>query len=399
MLAERIGHIELSPTFRINATARRMRAEGIDVLDFSVGEPDFPTPPSAKEAGKHAIDTDFTRYTANEGTLTLRRAIAKKLHDDNGLTYAPEQILASPGAKASLYCAAMALFGPGDEVIVPSPYWVSYPEQIRLAGATPVVVAATEENGFKLAPRDLERAIGTKTKGLFLNYPCNPTGACYDRDELAAIAKIAVAHDLVVVADEIYEKLLYDGRTFTSIAAISKEIAARTVVVNGMSKAFAMTGWRLGYAAGPKEIIDAMATVQSHATSHPASIAQAAGEAALERAGEDVRKMAQAFVARRDKIVGAIAAIPGMSCVTPAGAFYVFPNVSKLFGRKIGGRAIGSGQDLAEALLETARVAVVPGEAFGSRDHIRLSYACSRATIDEGMKRIAEALRAGSGAR
>ena len=393
MLAERIGRIELSPTFRINATARKMRAEGIDVLDFSVGEPDFPTPPSAKEAGKHAIDTDFTRYTANEGTLTLRRAIVKKLADDNALTYGPDQILVSPGAKASLYFAAMALFGPGDEVVVPSPYWVSYPEQIRLAGAEPVLVEAKESNGFKLAPHDLERAIGSKTKGLFLNYPCNPTGACFDGDELAAIAKIAVAHDLVVIADEIYEKLLYDGRAFTSIAAISKEIAARTVVVNGMSKAFAMTGWRLGYAAGPKAIIDAMATVQSHATSHPASITQAAGEAALEGAGDDVRKMAQAFAARRDKIVGAIEAIPGMSCVTPAGAFYVFPNVAKLFGRTVGGRAIHSGGDLAEALLETARVAVVPGEAFGSKDHIRLSYACSRATIDEGMKRIADALR------
>ena len=392
MLAERIGRIELSPTFRINAIARRMRAEGIDVLDFSVGEPDFPTPPSAKEAGKRAIDADFTRYTANEGTLTLRQAIARKLREDNGLDYAPEQILVSPGAKASLYFAAMALFSPGDEVIVPSPYWVSYPEQVRLAGAEPVVVAAPESNGFKLVPEDLERAIGPRTKGLFLNYPCNPTGACYDRDELAAIARIAVARGLVVIADEIYEKLLYDGRAFTSIAALGAGIAERTIVVNGMSKAFAMTGWRLGYAAGPKAIIDAMAAVQSHATSHPASIAQAAGEAALAEAGEDVRAMAKAVAARRDRIVAALAAIPGVSCVPPAGAFYVFPNVSRLFGRSIGGRAVACGQDLAEALLETARVAVVPGEAFGSRDHIRISYSCSRETIDEGMKRIAEAL-------
>jgi aspartate aminotransferase len=392
-LADRIRHIELSPTFRINALARRMKAQGIDVLDFSVGEPDFDTPRSAKEAGKSAIDRNVTRYTANDGTLELRQAIVRKLQDDNGLSYETDQILVSPGAKASLYCATMALFGPGDDVLVPQPYWVSYPEQIRLAGAVPVPLVAKESNGFKLKPDELAAAIGPKTRGIILNYPSNPTGACYDRGELAAIADIVVRKELIVVADEIYEKLLYDSRTFTSIAAISPEIHARTVVVNGMSKAFAMTGWRLGYAAGPKEIIEAMSKVQSHTTSHPASMAQVAGEAALREAGDDVRRMAAEFERRRDAIVRLLAELPGITCVPPAGAFYVFPNVSGLFGRKIGGRAIASGQDVSEALLETARVAVVPGEAFGSPEHIRISFSCAMERIEEGLKRIGEAIR------
>jgi aspartate aminotransferase len=263
---------------------------------------------------------------------------------------------------------------------------------VRLVGAAPVPIPAREANGFKLTAAELDAAIGPKTKGLILNYPGNPTGACYDRDELAALAEVVVARGLVVIADEIYEKLLYDGRVFTSLATIDPAIAARTVVVNGMSKAFAMTGWRVGYAAGPKELIDAMGKVQSHATSHPASMAQAAGEAALRGADDDVRRMAGEFEGRRDAIMALIGALPGVSCVRPAGAFYVFPNVSGLFGRKIGGRVVSSGQDVAEALLETSRVAVVPGEAFGSRDHIRLSFSCSRERIDEGLRRVAAAL-------
>jgi aspartate aminotransferase len=393
-LAERIRHVSLSPTFRINAIARRMKAQGIDVVDFSVGEPDFDTPSSAKEAGKSAIDRNITRYTANEGTLELRQGIAAKLKRDNGLEYGTDQILVSPGAKASLYCAVMALFGPGDEVLVPQPYWVSYPEQIRLAGAAPVDLAAPESNGFKVTARELDAAVGSKTKGIILNYPSNPTGACYDRAELEALARVVIEHELFVVADEIYEKLLYDGRTFTSIAALGPQIAARTVVVNGMSKAFAMTGWRLGYAAGPREIVDAMSKVQSHTTSHPASMSQAAGEAALRGAGDDVRRMTAEFERRRDAIVARLAKLPGLTCVPPAGAFYVFPNVSGLFGREIGGRKVASGQDVAEALLESARVAVVPGEAFGSADHIRISFSCAMDVIEDGLRRIAEAISA-----
>ena len=392
-LAGRIDQIELSPTFKINAIANRMKAQGVDILDFSVGEPDFPTPACAKEAGKSAIDRNATRYTANEGTLELRRAIVSKLKTDNGLEYGTDQVLVSTGAKASLYCAMLALFGPGDEVLVPYPYWVSYPEQVRLAGATPVALIAEERNGFKLTAGDLDGAVGTKTKGIILNYPCNPTGACYDRAELQALARVVVEHDLVVIADEIYEKLLYDKRTFTSIAALGPEMLDRTIVVNGLSKAFAMTGWRLGYAAGPKPAIEAMAKVQSHATSHPASISQAAGEAALREAAPDVAAMAAEFERRRDAIVAKLKAIPGISCVPPAGAFYVFPNVTGLFGRSIGGKRVSCGQDVAEALLETARVAVVPGEAFGSPDHVRISFSCSMDAIGEGMRRIADAVR------
>jgi aspartate aminotransferase len=276
---------------------------------------------------------------------------------------------------------------------VPQPYWVSYPEQIRLAGATPVPVVAKESNGFKLTPSELKAAVSPKTRGVILNYPSNPTGACYDRDELAAIADVIVERNLIVVADEIYEKLVYDRRAFASIAAGGPEIHARTVVVNGMSKAFAMTGWRLGYAAGPKEIIDAMAKVQSHTTSHPASMAQVAGEAALREAHEDVRRMAVEFERRRDATIALLAKLPGFTCVPPAGAFYVFPNVTGLFGRAIGGRTVHSGQDVSEALLATGRVAVVPGEAFGSRDHIRMSFSCSMERIEEGLTRIGEATR------
>jgi aspartate aminotransferase len=392
MLADRIRHIELSPTFRVNAIARRMRAEGIDVLDFSVGEPDFATPPAAKTAGIDAIAHDVTKYTANEGTLPLRRAIADKLAKDNGLAYGTDEILVSPGAKASIFCAAMALFGDGDEVLIPSPYWVSYPEQVRLAGAKPVIVPAREAGGFKLTAAELSAAIGPRTKGLILNYPSNPTGACYDRDELAALAEVVVARDLVVIADEIYEKLVYDGRPFTSIASVSAKAKACTIVVNGMSKAFAMTGWRLGYAAGPKEIIEAMGRVQSHSTSHPASITQVAGEAALGNSDVEVAAMRAEFERRRDAIVALVAELPGVTCVRPSGAFYVFPNISGLFGRKLGDRVLSSGQDVTEALLETARVAVVPGEAFGSADHVRISFACALETIRTGMGRIQQAL-------
>ncbi len=391
-LAERIGGIELSPTFRINATARRMAASGVDVVDFSVGEPDFPTPDRAKAAGKAAIDRNFTRYTANEGTLELRQAIAAKLEQEQGLSYGPEQVLVSPGAKASLYCAVMALFGPEDEVLVPVPYWVSYPEQIRLAGAKPVPLEAREADGFKIKPHDLDAAIGRQTRGIILNYPSNPTGACYTKDELKALADVAAEHDIAIIADEIYEKLLYDGRTFTSIAATGPAAAGRTVVVNGMSKAFAMTGWRLGYAAGPKKILDAMAKVQSHTTSHPTSISQVAGEIALRECAADVSRMAAEFARRRDAIVSWLAKIPGLTCVKPAGAFYAFPNVSKLFGRAIGGNVVQSGQDVAEALLAAARVAVVPGEAFGSGSHVRISFSCSMERLEEGMRRIAQAV-------
>ena len=392
VLAGRIRDIAMSPTFRINAEAREMRARGIDVLDFSVAEPDSPTPRAANKAGKLAIDRDLTRYTANEGILELREAICEKLRRENGLDYGPEEILVSPGAKASLYFAAMALFEEGDEVLIPSPYWVSYPEQIRLSGARPILVPTREENDFKLTPSDLRGAASSRTRGLILNYPANPTGSCYDRAELERLAAACLDLGILVVADEIYEKLLYDGGRFTSIASLGPEIHGRTVVVNGMSKAFAMTGWRIGYAAGPREIIGAMAKLQSHSTSHPASMAQWASVDALSSAGQEVTRMAREFEHRRDELLPMIAGIPGWSCVRPVGAFYVFPNVSALFGTPLDGAVCRSGEDLALFLLEKARVAVVPGEAFGSPRHIRISYACSLDQIRKGMDRIAEAL-------
>jgi len=391
-LAERISHLELSPTFKINAMARKMKAAGLDVLDFSVGEPDFESPRSAKEAGKSAIDRNVTRYTANEGTLELRQAIVDKLRTENALTYETDQILVSPGAKASLYCAVMALFGPGDEVLVPRPYWVSYPEQIRLAGATPVFLNAPQARGFKIAPADLDVACNPKVKGLILNYPNNPTGACYALHELKALADVIVKRKLVVIADEIYEKLLYDNREFTSIASLGPEIASRTVVINGMSKAFAMTGWRLGYAAAPKPIIEAMGKVQSHTTSHPASMTQVASHAALRNAYDDVERMVAEFGRRRDAMMAGLAKLTRLTCVRPDGAFYVFPNVSGLFGRKIGYRTVMCGQDVSEGLLEAARVAVAPGEAFGSPQHIRISFSCDMQQIEDGLRRIGEAI-------
>lgn len=388
MLAQRVTRMEHSPTLRIAALAGRMKSEGIDVLDFSVGQPDFPTPHTAKEAGKRAIDANRTGYTAGEGIIELRRAIADKLLRDNGLEYSPQDIIVSPGAKASLYFLAMTLFQAGDEVLIPSPYWVSYPEQVRLAEATPVFVPAAEADGFKLTADRLATAITPRTKAVILNYPSNPTGACYDETELAALAHVCLEHDVLVISDEIYEKLLYDGRRFTSIASLSPAIKARTVVVNGMSKSYSMTGWRLGYAAGPHDIIDGMAKVQSHSTSNPTSISQWAGLEALRSAADDVERMRQEFEARRNLIVQRLNAIPGIDCAPPAGAFYAFPNVSAY----LSGGGIDSALDLAGYLLEKARLAVVPGEAFGSPHHIRLSYACSSAQIEEGMDRLAVAL-------
>ena len=393
-LAERADRISHSPTLRIAALAKKMRAGGADVLDFSVGQPDFPTPVSAKEAGKTAIDDNRTGYTANEGIPELREAIADKLRLENDLDYPPADIIVSPGAKATLYFLAMALFQAGDEVLIPSPYWVSYPEQVGLAEATPIFIQSEEKNSFGLTAAELEAAVTPRTKALILNYPNNPTGSCYERVELEALARVCVEHNLLVISDEIYERLIYDGRTFTSIASLGTEIKSRTVVVNGMSKAFSMTGWRLGYAAGPSAIIDAMGKIQSHSTSNATSISQWAGLEALRWAGDDVNRMVAAFQERRDVMLARLLAFPGVTCPRPAGAFYAFPNVSAYFGRSHPGGVIGSALDLSTYLLDTAHVAVVPGEAFGAPGNVRLSYATSKEKIEEGTSRIAVALEA-----
>lgn len=392
MIAQRVQQLGMSATLRISALAQEMRAAGIDVLDFSAGQPDFPTPPEIKEAGKRAIDENQTRYTANAGLLELRRAVADTFRREQGVAYAPEQVLVSSGAKASLYFACMALLDPGDEMLVPVPYWVSYPEQVRLAQARPVFVDCPESNRFKLLPEALERAVTPRTKALMLNYPSNPTGVGYSREELEPIAELCVRRRLWVVADEIYSKLLFDGRSFTSIAALGTEIRDRTITIDGVSKTYSMTGWRIGWAAGPQEIITAMAKIQSHSTSNAATPSQWAAVEALRSSGAEVARRAAAFQERRDETLRLLQQVPGLRCVVPEGTFYAFPNVSAFLAGEGGDPKMQSGADVAQYLLEEARVAVVPGGAFGAGRHIRISFAVSLDRVREGMGRIAAAL-------
>jgi aspartate aminotransferase len=392
MIAQRVRRLGLSPTLRVSALAKEMRAAGEDVLDFSAGQSDFPTPADICEAGKQAIDSGQTRYTANEGILELRQAIADTIEAEHGVKYPPSRILVSSGAKASLYFACMALLDSGDEVLVPSPYWVSYPEQIRLAEANPVFVECTEAENFKLRLELLEAAVTEKTKALILNYPSNPTGACYTREELEPIADLCVKRGLWVIADEIYSRLLFDGRAFTSIAELGPEIQALTLMINGMSKTWSMTGWRIGYAAGPQEVISGMSKIQSHSTSNASSVSQWAALQALRSPADEIVRRAGEFEKRRDEILALLRALPGVSCTVPEGSFYAFPNVASYLGRRHDGTTIESNTDLAQFLLEKARVAVVPGDAFGAANHIRISFAESLERIREGMGRIKEAL-------
>jgi aspartate/methionine/tyrosine aminotransferase len=388
-LSSRVQEIGFSPTLGVSDLARRLRAEGRDVLDFSAGQPDFPTPDPVKAEGRRAIDDNQTRYTATAGIAELREAVVERLRSRRGLEYEPAQVLVSPGAKASLYFACQAVAGPGDEVLLPVPYWTSYPEQIRLAGAEPVHVPCAESNGFKLTAEQIASAVTPRTRAILLNYPSNPTGVCYDREELGGLAEVCVRHGLWVIADEIYSEMLYGGRRFTSIAALGPEIAARTIVIDGVSKTYSMTGWRIGYAAGPREVITGMSKLQSHSTSNATSISQWASVAALQMPDADLAPRLEAFTRRRGAILERLQALPGVTCVEPQGAFYVFPNVSGCFTTEF-----GSGDDFARYLLERANVAVVPGEAFGSPQHIRISYAVSMERIREGMDRIAEAFAA-----
>ncbi len=392
MLTERVNRISLSPTLRISARAIQMKAQGIDVVDFSAGEPDFPTPEVVRRAAKQAIDDGFTKYVANDGIPELKKAICAKLERDNGLRYSPDEILVSVGAKASLFNVAQALYGPGDDVLIPSPYWVSYPDQVKLCGANPVFIRCREEDGFKLSPRDLAAAVTPNTKALILCYPSNPTGAWYSRDELEEIAKICVREQIWVIADEIYEKLLYDGLRFTSIASLGEQVKKLTVVVNGFSKAFSMTGWRLGYMAAPREVVAACSKVQSHNTSNATSFVQKAAVTALRETAMDVERMRQEFERRRNAIVYRLRAMPGVSCQSPPGAFYVMPNVAGYLDREFAGAPVRNTYGLAYYLLKEAHVAVIPGEAFGTDAHIRLSFATSMDRIEEGMRRVEKAL-------
>lgn len=390
-LANRVKEIKPSPTLAIDAKAKQMKSEGVDVIGFGAGEPDFDTPDHIKQAAVKALEKGMTKYTPVPGTLEARDAIISKLERDQNLQYAREQIIISCGAKHTLYNIFQALVQEGDEVIIPAPYWVSYPPQVILAGATPVVVMSREENGFVPTIADLERAITTRTKAFVINSPCNPTGAGYPRDCLQEIAALAKKKGIIVISDEIYEKTVYDGFEFFSIAQV-EGMQDQTVVVNGLSKAYSMTGWRIGYAAGPKDLIGAMNKIQSQSTSNPVSFCMPAVEEALNGPQDFADMMVSEFDKRRRYIVDRLNAMDSVSCFAPKGAFYVFPNFSGLYGRSFQGKRIADSTDYADYLLSEAKVAIVPGIAFGTDDFARLSYATSMQNIEKGLDRIESAI-------
>jgi aspartate aminotransferase len=394
-LADRVNKIQPSPTLAIDAKAKALKAQGVDVIGFGAGEPDFDTPDHIREAGKKAIDGGFTRYMPVGGADDLKDAIIAKMMRDHGLEYTRDEISVACGAKHTLFNISQALIQEGDEVIIPGPYWVSYPDQIKLAGGTPVFIMADETTGFKITPEQLDKAITPKTRYLILNSPCNPTGSTYSKEELAALGDVLLKHEhVLVVADDIYERLIYDGLSFYNIAQVVPALKPRTIVVNGVSKTYAMTGWRIGYACGPKELMNAMTKMQSQSTSNATSIAQKASVAALNGPQEPVAAMCVEFEKRRSYIVERLNAMPGVSCFKSNGAFYVFPNFSGVYGKSTpAGKKIETSSDFAAYLLEDAKVALVPGVAFGDDRYARLSYAISMENIKKGMDRIEEAIK------
>ncbi len=391
-LAARVAKIKPSETLAITAKANALKAEGRDVIGFGAGEPDFDTPVNIKAAAIKAIEDGFTKYTPVGGTDELKEAIMAKLKRDNGFEYKRTQIVVSCGAKHTLYNLAQALLDPGDEVIIPSPYWVSYPDIVVLACGQPVIVNTLEKDGFKMKPEHLQAAITGRTRAVVINSPANPTGAAYSPAELKALANVLLDKDILVISDDIYEKMLYADFPFANIATVEPKMKDRTIVVNGVSKAYAMTGWRIGYAAGPEEIIAAINKIQSQNTSNPASISQKAAVEALNGDQKIVTTMVGEFRKRRDIIVQLLNEIKGVKCLSPEGAFYVFPNVSGVYGLSYKGKKITDSTQLIDYLLDEANVATVPGAAFGSDDHIRLSYATSLKNIEEGVKRIKNAI-------
>jgi aspartate aminotransferase len=394
-LADRVNKIQPSPTLAIDAKAKALKAQGVDVVGFGAGEPDFDTPANIREAGKKAIDAGFTRYMPVGGADDLKDAIIAKMKRDHGLEYTRDEISVACGAKHTLYNISQALIQEGDEVIIPGPYWVSYPDQVVLAGGTPVFIMTDESTGFKITPEQLEKTITSKTRYLILNSPCNPTGSTYSKEELAALGEVLLKHEQVlVVADDIYERLIYDGLKFYNIAQVVPALKNRTIVVNGVSKTYAMTGWRIGYACGPKELMAAMTKMQSQSTSKATSIAQKASVEALNGSQDAVAAMCVEFEKRRTYIVDRLNAMPDVSCFKSNGAFYVFPNFSACYGKTTpAGKKIENSSDFAAYLLEDAKVALVPGIAFGDDRYARLSYAISMENIKKGMDRIEEAIK------
>ena len=378
-LAQRATTLTPSLTLAIDAKAKKLKAEGVDVCGFGAGEPDFDTPQLIKDAAIQALSDGFTKYTPSSGIPELRAAIAEKLKADNGLTYKPSQVIVNCGAKHSCCNAILATCNPGDEVIIPAPYWLSYPEMVKLADAAPVIVPTSEATGFKITPDQFRDAMTPATKLIILNSPGNPTGSVYSREELQALAEVALEEDILMLSDEIYEKITYDNTPFTSLASLGKEIYDLTITVNGFSKAYAMTGWRLGYVAAPEPIAAAIDSIQSHSTSNPTSFAQKGAVAALQGDQSFVGEMVQAFAERRAYMHDRLTKIPGITCVKPMGAFYMLPNIAS-FG-------LGS-TNFCDKLLEQQKVACVPGIAFGSDAHMRLSYASSMENITKGLDRI-----------
>lgn len=394
ILSQRALNVAPSPTLAITAKANQLKADGLDVVAFGAGEPDFDTPQHVKDAAIDALAKGFTKYTPSAGIPALKKAIVEKFARDNGLNYAPNQVIVSCGGKHSLYNIFQAMCEEGDEVIIPAPYWVSYPEQARLAGATPVIINTTDASGFAPSVEQIEAAITPKTKIFVLNSPSNPTGAMWPRATIERLAELAVERNFYVISDEIYEKIVYDGNVPISIAALNPEIAQRTITVNGVSKTYSMTGWRIGYAAALEtSIISAMGRIQDAVTSNPTSIAQYAAVAAMTGPQEFLADWVAEFDRRRHVITDGLNTIPGITCLKPDGAFYVFPNVSALFGKTTpDGKTLGNSDDFADYLLSSVQVAVVPGSGFGAGDYVRLSYATSMAAIEKGIVRIGEAV-------
>ncbi len=391
-LAARAERLKPSATLAITAKAKALKAEGVDVVGFGAGEPDFDTPGNIKEEAIRAIKEGFTKYTAVGGIDELKSAIIHRIKEDHGIRYEKSEIIVSCGAKHTLYNLSQAIFEEGDEVIIPSPYWVSYPEQVILAGAKPVFIETKEDYGFKIDPDELKKLITKKTKALILNYPSNPTGATYTEDDLRDIVDVAMKAGLLIISDEIYEKIIYDGVTHTPVVKLGEEVKKSTILVNGVSKSYSMTGWRIGYAAGDKRIIEAMSNLQGQSTSNPTSISQRAAVEALKGSQEEVNRMAKEFEKRKNYIVERLNKIPGFKCFNPQGAFYVFPNISWFFGKKHAGKEIRNSVDFTDFLLGEAKVAVVPGIEFGADKYIRISYATSMEEIKKGVDRIEKAL-------
>ncbi len=391
-LADRVINIKPSPTLAVNAKAKALKAAGADILNFSVGEPDFDTPPHICEAGKKAIDEGFTRYTAVPGIPELREAICQRLQQDKGLSYTMEEIQVACGGKHGLYNMFQAVLNPGDEVLIPTPYWVSYPPMVQLAGGTPVLVPLLEEDNFDLNPEILHKYATGKTRAIIINSPSNPTGSVFSVEALQAIAKMALENGWLIITDDIYDTITYMDTALPHILEVDNRLKEQTLILNGVSKSFAMTGWRIGWTAGPRHIIAAMNKIQGQSTSNPSSISQKAALAAVTGPQDFPKTMLKAFLPRRDFFVDELRAIEGVSCVNPKGAFYVFPNFSTYFGKRFKGKVITNSVDLADYFLDEAQVASVPGAAFGADDFVRFSFATSMEIIRDGMGRIKKAL-------